>query len=363
MKIEFYHVDAFEVANYEPIWRELKRKGVETNLVAVPGHQNTAAANWFDYATFQAYCESRQLPFTDKPDCTATMGVTTQNADILANYAYRVRLMYGPVIFPAAWALQAHAVKPFDVVLTHGRAYQERFMQWLTPEQLPIIGYPRYDDFFAGKLSRQKIREAWGLNEHRPVLAFLPTWDNNTGLDAFLPYLLQLADQYQIILRPHHCTVRFEPERMEKLKASGLLLLENAYDLAEVYAASDVVVSDVRSGGLFEACLCDIPTVGMVIDPHEITGWLSHYHVDSMVSLCYQPDQLRQAIDIALTSSTHAEHRKLWADQHVAFRDGTAAKEAAEALIQLADKRLCKPVFSSAGLTSISMTATNLNNN
>src|SRR5437899_620226 len=105
MKIEFYHIDAFEIANYEAIWRKLFQKGIETSLVAVPGSENTAEPGWFDFERFKQYCEERSIPFSTKVDPAASLGVTTQNANILRDYRYRVRLMYGPVVYPKAWAL------------------------------------------------------------------------------------------------------------------------------------------------------------------------------------------------------------------------------------------------------------------
>lgn len=337
MKIEFYHIDAFEVPIYEPIWRKLKAKGIEAKLVGVPGNENTASAGWFDFERFQSYCKEQAIPFNTTPDPTANLAVTTQNIDILRNYSCpKVRIMYGPILYPKAWGLQSHTAQPFDGVLTHSNLYADYFSTWLPRERLPVVGYPRYDDFFSGKLRRDLIRKRWGVNDSKPVLVFMPTWGDNTGFDIFFPALLQLAHRYQIILRPHHCTLRLEPNRMAMLQASGLLILDKAFDLAELYAGADAVIADVRSGGLFESVVCEVPTVGMVIDANEICGWLAQSRVGEIVSLCDRPQQLAAAIDLALTSKTQAECRRTWAESHVAHRDGTAADHAADALIKLA---------------------------
>ena len=340
MKIEFYHIDAFEVPNYEPIYRQLIQLGVDARMVGVPGERNTAASGWFDYERFQQYCKERQIPFTTAADSSADLAVTTQNADILRDYTCpRVRLMYGPILFPEAWGLQAHSVQPFDAVLTHGRAYTESFSKWLRPDQLLVAGYPRYDDYFSGLYSKKAIRANWCVTEDKPVIVFLPTWDNNTGFDLFFPELVRLASLYHIIIRPHHCTMRLEPERVAMMRDSGLLILDHAFDLAEVYAAADLIISDVRSGALFEACLCDVPAVGMVLDSSEMHGWLARAGVGDMLSLCADPTQLQSAIQTALTSHDQATQRQLWADAHVAYRDGTAGLRAAEALIQFATRK------------------------
>lgn len=336
MKIEFYHIDAFEVANYEAIWRQLRQMGVDANLVAVHDARNTAAAGWFDFERFSAYCTERSIPFLSQADPGADLGVTTQNAGILSDYSKRVRLMYGPAPYTSGWAMSQHAVQAFDAVLVHGQFHADWFSRWLRPEQLPIIGYPRYDDFFAGKLDRSAIRARWGVNDARPVMAFLPTWENNTAFDAFFPELLRLSARFQIILRPHHCTLRMEPHRMALMQASGLLILTNAFDLIDVYAGADLVISDVRSGSLFEACMCGLPTVGMVRDKAELSGWLAENEINKVTRLCSEPEDLERALDEALTSLDFAAGRQRWAEHHVAYRDGSAAKHAAEALIALA---------------------------
>lgn len=336
MRIEFYHIDAFELPVYEPIWRALRAAGVDAHLVAVPGKENAAAGDWFNFDTFTKYCDERHLPYATTIDPQADVAITTQNSDILRDYhGLKVRVMYGPILYPNAWGLQPHTAKTFDAVLTHSQLYSNYFSRWASPSQLPVIGYPRYDDYFSGKLKRDEIRKRFGITSTKPVVVFMPTWENNTGFDLFFPALLQLTSSYHILLRPHHCTLRMEPARMQKLYASGLTILDNALELAEICKAADVIIADVRSGGLFETVMCDIPAVGMVIDPAELSGWLQHYRIGSMVSLCEQPSRLAHAIEEALTSEAKAIARAQWAEQYVAYRDGTAAMQAARAIIKL----------------------------
>lgn len=338
MKINFYHIDAFEVPNYLPIWKALKNKGVDAHLVGVPGNRNTAEPGWFDFDRFKDYCNAQNLPFITEINTEADIAITTQNASILSDYHnLKIRLMYGPIIYPHAWGLQKISVMPFDYVLIHGSFYKNHFSKWLDSEKLPIIGYPRYDDFFSGKFSKSAIQKKWGMNDHRPVLVFLPTWGENSGFEKFFHAILKLNKIFNIIVKPHHCTLRLESERMQALKSSGLLILDNAFDLLEIYAGADLIVSDVRSGGLFEACLCDLPCVGLVMDDSD--HWLLDNKIENMISLCNQPEQIQTAIDKAMTSHLQSQHRLEWRHDHVAFCDGHAADKAAEILIQIADKK------------------------
>ena len=310
MIIEFYHIDAFEIANFEAIWRQLLLMGVDARLVAVDGERNTAATGWFDFERFDAYCAARGIDYRRSTDPAATLGVTTQNAGILRDYSKRIRLMYGASPFPPGWSMQPHSVLPFDAVLVHGQFHADWFTRWLPRERLPIVGYPRYDDFFAGRIQRHEIRRRWGIDQSRPVLAFMPTWADNTAFDSFFPALLALRQRFEIVLRPHHCTLRMEPQRMALMRASGLALLDNAYDLSDIYAGADVVVADVRSGSMFEACMCQLPTVGMVPDRADLSGWIADMNVGEVIRLCDDPAELERAVDEVLVSAEMAERRR-----------------------------------------------------
>jgi hypothetical protein len=341
MKIEFYHIDAFEVPHYEPIWRALKQMGVDAKLVAVPGHDNAAAPGWFDFDRFVGYCDAHQLPYTTEMDPHADVGVTTQRAAMVDVYRCKARIMYGPHMYPGAWGMQPHSLVGFDAVLTHGSYYTAYYSTWFPTQQLPIVGYPRYDRFFLGALERATIHKRWGIDPDntKPVLVFLPTWAENTAFDLFLPALLRLSHQYQIILRPHHCTIRFESNRMQALKDSGLLIIEDAFALDEMYVGADLVLADVRSGAAYEACMCQVPTIGMVLDPNEIQTWLLPNRIDKIMHLCADPTLLEPMIQLALTTPLPMKAREQWLESRVAFREGGAGRAAAEALIQLAESR------------------------
>jgi len=171
---------------------------------------------------------------------------------------------------------------------------------------------------------------------------FLPTWGDNTAFDNFFPALLKLSHQFQIVVRPHHCTIRFELRRMEQLHASGLPILVNAYDLPDAIFCADLVISDVRSGSMYESISAGIPTIGMLLNNDVDSSWLYEGGVDKIAPLCSDPSDLLKAIDLALNDQSFCQERSLWADNHVAWRDGSAADHAAEALIRLAegDKKL-----------------------
>ncbi len=338
MKIEFYHVDAMEGPNYVPIWKALRDLGVDARLVAVPGEENTAEAGWFDYERLAGEYRQRGISFTELVD-PAAHAITTQNASILQAYrGLHLRLMYGMVIYPHVWGLSERSVRPFDAVLTHGPAYTELFTRWKPVEHLPLVGFPRYDDALAGRVSRDKCVRDLALDRARPTVVYFPTWDRNSSLDRFLDGIAALGDEFNVLLKPHHCTIRLEPERMDRISRSGVRVVEDSFGLPELFMVADVVVADTRSGALTEAFMLGRSTVGVVIDPSEFEEWLDPSGVSELTRLCDGPERLRSQIQAVLEKDPHRQRRAAWSRRHVSYLEGNAAVRAAEAIVEYIER-------------------------
>lgn len=339
MRIDFYHVDAFEVAVYEPIWRALKGMGIDARLVGPPDGVNHAQRGWFDHERLLALCQERGLPLEEKPDYDA-VGVTTQNFEIVSRYKQpRVRLMYGPVMFPEAWGLSERATARFDYILAHGPFYQRWFSRWKPRDDVAVVGYPRYDEFFAGKLDLTNFRQTHKLSAKRPVLLYLPTWSENSSWDHFIESVGALREQYQVFVRPHHCTVKFEPARMARLRELGVDAVSDAFELPHLLAAADMVLADVRSCALLEALACHRRVLGITASPDKDGVWTRSTRLDSLVPVCTSPSILADAVAAVLEASIDSAERELWRDDHISFRDGSAGRRSAEAILAAIEHR------------------------
>ena len=343
--IEFYHIDAMEAPNYEPIWKALQKLGVDSSLVAVPQSRNSAGA-WFDFERLAAYYRERNIPFSTSPG-PSSIGVTTQNEDILRDYqSLHLRLMYGPVVYPLAWGLSEKAARPFDIVMVHGPKYVDLLSQWQPRENLLDIGYPKYDALFAGLLNPKELKTTWGIDQSRPTVLYLPTWDYNSSLDRFVESVASLSSEYNVIVKPHHCTVRMEPQRMDALRRSGVTLSLNSYDLADLFAIADVVLSDARSSSLCESLVADRRTIGMVADPREMENWIRPSGLTVASAFCTDPRQLRAYVARSLDHDEFKDSRRVWSDQYVSYRDGTAGEKAARLLVEHLDRRVSRTTVS-----------------
>jgi SAM-dependent methyltransferase len=339
MRVEFYHIDAMQAPHNEPIWRALCEQGVDARLVAIPGPENAAPAGWFDFDRLKHYYDSRHVPFYTETDydCSA---VTTGSEPLLRSYrAWHIRLSYGPVLHPDSWNHRESTNRPFDAVLVHGPFDVECLSQWKSRDDLLVMGYPRYDEFFAGAIDVRADRSLWGLDSSRPTIVYLPTWEERSSIDRFLDVIAGLQAQYNVLVKPHHCTLRMEQRRMARIRQSGLTLIESPYDLPACLAVADLVVADTRSGAFNESIMTDNRTVGLADSPEEFDQWLVPCGITRLAPVCTLPAALPSLAAQVLEKDEYGFVRQEWADRNVSYRDGTAALHAAEEIIKYLERQ------------------------
>jgi hypothetical protein len=344
LKLDFYHIDAMEAPNYEPIHRELIKLGVQSRLVAVPGHANTAAGGWFDFERLQTYYEQQGLQYNLNSHHESP-AFTTQNHDFLSPYRnLRLRLLYGPILFPDAWGLTERSTQGFDGIFVHGPADLDYFSKWRKREDLINIGYPRYDQYFAGNIDRKKLELSWGIDTSKQTLVYLPTWQQHSSIDLFLDSIVNLQKRFNILIKPHHCTLRREPNRMARIKASGLRVIESSYDLPAIIAIADLIIADSRSCVFCESIMADKPTLGVVININDVDEWIKPSGAFALAPFCMSPELIETSVLLALEQDPHKEIRRRWSEQKVSYRDGSASKHAAQFIAQFLDQRQKKPI-------------------
>jgi len=339
MRIDFYHIDGMEVANYVPIWKELRQLGVDAQLVTVPDPDNTASHGWFDFDATTAIYSEMGIPVTTVPDYDCNLAITTQYPRILCPYrGLKMRLMYGLHMLSDSFFHSEEASREFDAVLVHGHYSKRLVSRWKPEEDVLIVGYPKYDDFFRGRYQRNELLKKLGFADTRPTVVYLPTWDEASSLDIFLDAVAQLTQEYNVVIKPHHCTVRMEPERMNRIRVSPAKVVVGSTDLVFLYVVADLVLADIRSGSFSEAIALDIPVVGLTADPEDV-----EHNIDKTAltagPLCTQPDDLQRVVSLMLSSDQYADARRRLGDILVSYRDGTAARHAANEIIKFVERK------------------------
>lgn len=159
----------------------------------------------------------------------------------------------------------------YDVILCHG-PYQVEQLASCSALKLEM-GYPRYDGFQAQFEDRVAIRQRLGFDSTKPLVLWMPTWQELCSLEAFMPAVKQLSSEYDLLVKPHPLTVTYEPERLKLIQDSGLTYLTDAsVDITDLYAAADCVLTDY-GGSIFSALYMDRPIV--LLDSPEA---LDHKH-------------------------------------------------------------------------------------
>jgi hypothetical protein len=353
VRVELYLVDAMEIASFVPIWRALRARGVDARIVAVPGEAHAGDARWFDHANATRLLRRAGVPFVEEPDPESDLAVTTQRPRILRHYRrLKARTMYA-VGFYEMDGFQEDRIRGFDAIFAVGEHARRALSRHLEPGRIFVTGYPKYDGFFRAPPDRQAIRARLGLHPTEVVVAYVPTWREKSSIESYADAVADVARPpdsrsstspplgRRILVKPHHCTVRFEPSRMALL--AGLprsILVSSDEPLVDVVAASDLVVVDARSGVLAEVLLTRpaLPVI-LLSPPDERAPDGLDARLGELGPLVRRPADLGPAARALLASGelagTNLTARRVAMADLFSHRDGSAADRTAAAMVAL----------------------------
>lgn len=278
-EVEFYLVDAFEIDHFLPFYRALTEAGIKCSFVAEPGCTNTAG-EWFDFLTAVETLDKYGVSYSMKANESAEIAFTTQFLRNLSKYpkAKKFQLAYGnfPLI-SKDFQSDPEVIKGFDFHLVHGAFKKNLIRKYCDYDKIIEIGYPKFISFFEKAPSKTDIKEKLGIKTDKPILAYLPTWDEYSSIQKYGDEIKQLRDFFYVVSKPHHCTLRLpeKQEDMEKLRRISDLVLDGNSDLSDAAVLSDFAVCDAKSGVIGDIAylnrnlkMCIIYTNGMT--PHDL---------------------------------------------------------------------------------------------
>lgn len=188
---------------------------------------------------------------------------------------HHVRLLYA--LGKTEWNL-AGWNRFYDTILCYG-PYQKRLFEHHFPDtKVEVIGYPRFDVFFAGDTTSVGLRKTYQADPQKPNLVWLPTHGLLSSIDAFAEPIAALAGDYNIWVKLHPATPLYETARMEQLRALPFTaLIEDATDNVALFRLADYVLADY-GGSAFGAIYTDKNLLLLnhgadIFSPD--TGWLS----------------------------------------------------------------------------------------
>lgn len=325
--IDFYHHDSEDIPNFEPIFRNLK------NAVMV-------AQNVRDIDRAKAYFNERELPFQNKPRINPACVVTTQphwSIEIPEyNQSISMRLMYS--ISEKNLEHQYHWNRGFDAILVPGK-YSQRLLEKYF--HTIIVGFPKYDSFFRGELRKEELSKQFNLNENKKTILYLPTWGPHSSIDLYQKEIKQVTNEnkYNFIFKPHSVTVSNEHHRIDyfskEINESKMICLEQQILLDKLFAVADIIIADSQSGAFWESVIvANLPTIAISVEGNFKKKNLdTQVHKFAMVN--NNPNSLIENLNkVENESPQFNEKRKELADDLISYRDGTASKRAADAILK-----------------------------
>ena len=356
MRVDFYIYSLHEVSVWEYIWKALQKRGVEACFILEPPGVHTAygsrpdkANGYLDdkrfgsiaplmtpesHAKIAAYLGERGYPFELRGEPLADVVVTTQGTGWLRRYKkLKVRTMYGVGAVRNSFG-HGEINKGLDAVLVHGAFSRESIEKWLPPEKIRIAGFPKYSPFFRGEVDPRYWAERFELDPEKKTIVYLSTWAQNSSIDRFSRPLISLCEQYNIVYKPHHNTLLFEPDRIENLRERGVKIVEDIPTIVPFYAVADLVLADVRSGSFTEAFLTDRRVIGL--SPHgdsEEDCLIEQAY--SAAPVCSDPAELESLIQQSIETDVYQAGRNALASYLFSSFDGMDDEVAAEELITL----------------------------
>ena len=149
MEIDFYHIDVFEVSVFLPIYRALESIGVNPRPILPNEQANTAAAGYLDVEECVKFYRKNKIKYYRDPNYHNPV-CTTQGSEFLSLYRnLRIRIPYGPGLYPFGWGLTRKSTLGFDHIIVHGGYYRNYLSHFFDIEKIHVGGYPRYDDYFS----------------------------------------------------------------------------------------------------------------------------------------------------------------------------------------------------------------------
>ena len=149
-----------------------------------------------------------------------------------------------------------------DYIIAFGEEASDRYKS-RGYDNIFYAGNPMFDDWFNDNIDKVLLEQINRRLDHgKPTLLYLPTWNTYSSINTFADEMLSLRNDYNIMIKLHHCTFNGEIDRLCKLMSYPEINVFGDYmDPLVLYRVSDLVLTDGVSGSTFDALLLGKPTI------------------------------------------------------------------------------------------------------
>lgn len=321
INVEFYLVDAFEIAHFKPLYELLRINKINAVFVAENILNNTTH-DWFDYDEALRILQEENLEYRNECNVNAHIVFTTQYASVLKKYknAIKINMTYALALYKESYEFSKEAMRGFDYKLVHGQLMWEECVakRILDKEHIKIIGFPKHYELIGKRLDRDRILGELGIKTDKPIIGYFPTWDENSSIIAFEKSIRELKQNFFIVTKAHHCTYRL-PDKKHELKILydiSDIVLEGNYEFEKAAMIGDINICDAKSGAALETCLINDKAKAIFLSLHDKK---EHYFMEELYKIACvvdQPDQLKAIITRVMDKDIYQSVRNKGMDRY-----------------------------------------------
>ncbi len=218
--------------------------------------------------------------------------------------------------------------------LVPGRCAAER-LRAQGKENVHVVGYPKTDGFFSGRLAKEEICRRLGADPGRKTLLYTPTWGEASTAPVLYKDLDRLGARYNVIAKLHD----HSPEEWRDLYRGlpNVIFCEDADPTACQYVA-DLLISDFSST-LFEYAQLGRPVIAYGVSDETLRANATDPRWWDMTCRAATPAELEDKVAELLAGGWRPSeyYRRLIGDIF-AYSDGRCAERAAAAIESIAGR-------------------------
>jgi hypothetical protein len=363
MKIVLDIIGGWDFFMLDPIGKELVSKGVEV-VYCVPIKKELG--QYYNSFFHENRYKYGLINCTEEKHYDADARITLQGANPL--YKKNIKMQYAiGWFYQTSFVMCEENLKGFDHVLVYGESSKKSAQEYISSDDISIVGVPIYDKIFSNHdHDTNTVKSLYKLDDNKPIITYITTWDEHCGIDLFYKPLLRLSEIYNIIIRPHRSLyttgknsssgyfTRYCPEteksyrfnqrkRIRKINdivknqqsnLDSLYSYETLYNVANI---SDLIIVDAKSGSLAEILLCNenIPIIGLTTMSEQEKNSRFYKEIYDICPIINDSKELIATVDCLLDNDKYLKRRKKIKPYLFRNNEGNAGKDAADCIYTL----------------------------
>ena len=245
--IECFLTNIYSIDVMAPFCIEMKKRGIDCHLALDELFWKISYGEHFDIKKAIKKADEWQVKLNLRLNYDIPIAVTQWKSDWMLFSKYKnlkAHMSYGIGINKKInfTNYKIEDLK-FDLFFIHGD-FEEKLLlkKEIDKKRIIKIGFP--------KLKHQKINLK--IKKEKPVVTYLPTWDEYKNIDLAIEKLYPLKKDYDIYVKSHPLQSKKDLEKLSVFK-----VLKKDITIKSIVNFSNYIFSDLKSGALFDCIYYD----------------------------------------------------------------------------------------------------------